>query len=393
MVQHMTVERSGARVGSKALIREMNEAIVLDVVRRRGVTSRADITAVTGLSAATVTGITAQLVGDGLLFETDVLRGTGGRPARLVELGRDAVVAVGVRLSRDAVQASLVNLRGEVIAQRELTLASTDPEVAAQAVVDVVTQLQAERPSARLRGVGIALSGIVDRDRGVVRHSGSLGWHDVAFAELVAARAGVRVAIDSLVNAFATGLLLLDDDLAERDAILVSVGVSIGASILVNGRIHRGFAGAAGGFAHSAPGVRDSSRPCHCGDAGCLETWSSLWGLRAERARGGGAEASLQDPAAEDILVDGGEHLGIAIANAAKMFGPERVVLVLSPELAVRDDAYESAVRRGLQREFAHGETRSPALAVIPADPEVFARGAGYGMIAELFSADRADSH
>ena len=93
-----------ARVGSKALIREINEALVLDVVRRSGTTSRAEITSVTGLSPATVTGISSQLVRDGLLVESDVLRGTGGRPARLIELGRDAIVAAGVRLSPDAVE-------------------------------------------------------------------------------------------------------------------------------------------------------------------------------------------------------------------------------------------------------------------------------------------------
>ena len=390
MVLHAEQERAAARAGSKALIREINEALVLDVVRRRGVTSRAEITAVTGLSPATVTGITGQLVGDRLLIESDVLRGTGGRPARLLELGRDAVVAAGVRLARDSVEATLVDLRGDVIARYRSALSSTDPDVAADAVVAAVAAVRAEKPQSRLRGVSIALSGIVDRARGTVRHSGSLGWRDVPFAALVAQRSGLRVLIDSLVNSFATGLLLLDEQLAHRDALVFNVGISLGVSVLVEGRIHRGFAGSAGGFAHSALGVRDASRPCHCGDVGCLETWSSLWGMSAERERRGLRTSDPVDAGPDDVLQEGGERLGVAVANAAKMFAPERVVLVLAAD--VFDSPFAVSCEDAIEREFLHGETSAPQITFVPADSDVFARGAGYDMITELFAVDGRDA-
>ncbi len=377
-----------ARVGSKALIREINEALVLDVVRRSGTTSRAEITSVTGLSPATVTGITSQLVGDGLLIESEMLRGTGGRPARLIELGRDAVVAAGVRLSPDAVEVALVDLRGDVVSTRTIPLTATDPESAADAVVAVVDAAAAEHPGSALRGISIALSGIVDRARGIVRHSGALGWQDVPFARIVADRSGGRVVIDSLVNSFTAGLVLLDADLAERDVIVVSVGVSLGASMLVHGRIHRGFGGSAGGFAHSSLGDRVGGRPCHCGGSGCLETWSSVWGMQRESERRGGP-ADLAVEAAQDVLAEGGRQLGIALANAGKMFGPERIVLVLSPE--VRVHAFQESCERALVGEYVYGDGTAPGLVTVAADTDVFARGAGYDMITELFTADRAD--
>ncbi|MFS0894269.1 ROK family protein [Microbacterium sp. 179-I 3D3 NHS] len=390
MTHEMAQARPTARVGSKALIREINEALVLDVVRRRGTTSRAEITGVTGLSPATVTGISSRLVRDGLLIESEMLRGTGGRPARLIELGRDAVVAAGVRLSVDAVEVALVDLRGDVVATQRTLLSATDPESAADAVIAAVAAVQAQHPDSSLRGISIALSGIVDRGRGVVRHSGALGWQDVPFARMVVDRSGGRVVVDSLVNGFTAGLVLLDEGLAERDVIVVSVGASLGASILVRGRIHRGFRGAAGGFAHSALGDRTDGRPCHCGGAGCLETWSSAWGMGRELERRGLAP-DLRDPAAREVLEEGGGQLGIAIANAVKMFGPEVVVLVLSPE--VRQAGFEESCRRTLDREYAYGDGATPSFVIVTADSDVFARGAGYDMITELFSADRAESH
>lgn len=385
MVREIMDVRLLARVGSKALIREINEALVLDVVRRRGTTSRAEITSVTGLSPATVTGISSQLVRDGLLIESDVLRGTGGRPARLIELGRDAVVAAGVRLSPDAVEVALVDLRGDVLSTRTTPLTSNDPAAAADAVVAAVSEVAADHPDSVLRGISIALSGIVDRPRGVVRHSGALDWQDVPFAMMVEERSGGRVVIDSLVNSVTTGLVLLDAELAERDVIVVSVGVSLGASLLVRGRIHRGFEGSAGGFAHSALGARAGGRRCHCGGFGCLETWSSLWGMQRELQRRAGTP-DLAPHAAQEVLEEGGRNLGIALANAGKMFGPERIVLVLSAEVDV--PAFRESCGTALVDEYTYGEGAAPGLVTVTADSDVFARGAGYDMITELFTAD-----
>ncbi|MDR2998655.1 MAG: ROK family protein [Microbacterium sp.] len=376
-MERSTLEHATARAGSKALIREINEALVLDVIRRKGVASRAEVTAVTGLSPATVTGITGQLVGAGLLTERDTLRGTGGRPARLLELGTDAVLAAGVRISASAVDVALVNLRGDVVSALSVPVSDTTPEKMADAVAAAIEEAAAGRGDA-LRGASITLSGIVDRRRGVVRHSGALAWQGVAFADLVARNLGRRVTIDNLVNSLATGLLLRGDELAEREVMVFSAGVSLGASMLIRGRIHRGYGGAAGGFAHSAIGLRDSGRPCHCGDDGCLETWSSLWGMRREGERRGEFD--------DAILTEGGARLGAAMANASKMLAPEHVVLALSPD--VQGGAFLDACRVAFTREYRYAESPAPELVAIPADGDVFTRGAGYDMITELFTSE-----
>ena len=68
------------RTGSKDLIREINEALVLDVVRRHESVSRSLIAADTGLSHGTVTGITAKLLQAGILAEAESVRAPwGGR--------------------------------------------------------------------------------------------------------------------------------------------------------------------------------------------------------------------------------------------------------------------------------------------------------------------------
>lgn len=384
-----TTERRGARVGSKALIREMNEALVLDAVRRHGTTSRAEITAGTGLSPATITGITAKLLHDGLLIESDVQHGTGGRPARLLQLGTDAVVAAGVRLTPEGAEGALIDLRGEIIATGRVALSSPQPDVVVETALQVVELVMSGQTSSALRGIAVTLSGVVDNAGGTVRHSGALGWRDIGLARMIADRHGGRVTVDNLVNSLSTGLLLREPALAERDLLVFSVGTSIGASLLMDGRIHRGFRGSAGGFAHTAPGSRDGGRACHCGGIGCLETVSSMWGIRRALEARGLAGSDLAAPAAQDVLEDAAVALGLSIANAAKMFGPEAVILARSAEIGT--PAFDAALRRTYAAEFTFGDAEQPELRVIPADSSVFARGAAYGLIAELFTAGAAE--
>ena len=366
------------RAGSKALIREINEALVLDVVRAHGPVARAAIAAGTGLSPATVTGIAAKLLHDGLLVETPAARGSTGRPARLLELRRDAVLAAGVRLTPTDAYATVVNLRGEVVAERREPAASADPDDVCAAVGRAVRAASAGHRDAALVGVGVAVSGVVDQPGGVVRHSGSLGWADVALRGRLAAEVRAPVAIDSDVNSVASGLLLFEGRLAGRDLLVFSIGASLGASVVVRGRIHRGFAGAAGGFAHWRV-ESGADRACHCGARDCLEAWSSRWGV--DRAQAGGA-------ADDEAVAAAAAKLGAAVANAAKLFGPERVVLAAAHGIPGFADRTEQV----FLSHYEHGDARAPEVEHVAADDLTIARGAACTILARLFTTDLSDA-
>jgi predicted NBD/HSP70 family sugar kinase len=372
------------RAGSKALIREINEALVLDVVRARGPVARALIAAQTGLSAATITGIAGRLLQAGLLVETDVVRGTGGRPARLLELGRAAVFAIGVRLTAREAYVVLVDLSGEIVADHREPLATTAVSDAVAAVVRSVDAVTRQQSGGEVVGVGVAVSGVVDQAGGVVRHSGTLGWENVALRSELARALGARVVLDSHVNAFASAGLLFDGRLEGRDLVVFSFGQSLGASVVVQGRIHRGFSGSAGGFAHwHAAGTGD--RPCHCGADGCLETWGSRWGIERELDRRGASGLDADPAVVGPVLEDAARELGIAVANASKMFGPEGVIIAFAPELDI--PALSAGTVDAYRAEFEHGNTLAPTLDVVVATEAEVAKGAAYEVLSPLFVA------
>lgn len=363
-----------ARAGSKALIREINEALVLDAVRSGGTVSRAAIATRTSLSPATVTGITGALIQRGMLTETDVVRDTGGRPARLLSLGTDTLFAAGVRLGAHDAHIELVDLAGRTVASHREAWEGGSGEDAAAAIDRGLTAIMTGRPGAALLGAGVAVSGLVDHARGRVRHSGALGWTDVPLGDLLSAHRAVPVLVDSYVNAFAwSGILDAGPD--HGDLLVFSVGTSIGAAMILQGRIHRGFGGRSGGFAHWRAG---GDRPCHCGATGCLETWSSRWGMERRLA---------ESDAETTVIADAGLRLGQAMANAVKLVRPERVLLAFAPEMDFAELPRLTAA--AFRADFAH-EQLEPELRTAVADASAVARGAAAEILAGVFTADRA---
>ncbi len=371
------------RAGSKALIREINEALVLDIVRTQSPVSRARITVQTGLSAASVTGITGKLIQSGLLVETEIAPSTGGRPARLLELGREGVFAAGVRLSATEAHAVVVDLRGDVVATHSEPLASTGPDEAAAAVARAVRTASGNLES-RLIGVGVAVSGVVDQASGLVRHSGAMGWADIKFQVLLEEVSGQPVIVDSYVNAYARGLLF-DDVFKGREMLIFSVGTSLGAAVVIEGRIQRGFNGAAGGFAHSraitGPGP---ARPCHCGADDCFETRGSLWGMQRELERSG-QDRGIDPDVDSSLIADAALHLGIGMANTAKVLGPGQVVVGFAPEADL--GTFAEQTRHAFVRQYDHSNTPPPSFDAAIADPVALARGAACSVLAGLFTA------
>ncbi|WP_327635407.1 ROK family transcriptional regulator [Kribbella sp. NBC_00482] len=381
MERSATVRRPAGplvRPGSKTLIREINEALVLDVVRTEGVISRAAVAARTGLSPATVTGIVGRLVEAGYLAETDIVQGARGRPARQLQLGDGRIFAAGVRVARDHLFAVLVDLRGTVVDTQQVELPDTTPSRVGDAVARAISTLGSDREGAELLGVGVAVSGVVDSAGGLVRHSGALGWEGVALGPMIESATGLPTVVDSYVNCLAQGMLLFGREQHGRDLLVFNIGTSLGVSIVVGGRLHRGSEGAAGSFAHARATGPSEGRTCHCGAEDCVEAYSSGWGIARRLAESGTSEAS--------VVPDAAERLGVGIANLAKVVGPAAIVLASAGEM--RDLGLEQLLTTTIRTEYAHHYTPVPDLQTVAASPESVATGAAHASLARLFTAD-----
>ena len=109
-------------LGNRDLIRAINRSAVLNTIKNYGPISRAEIARKTGLSAATITGISTELLQDNLIFEKEEGDSSGGRRPILLALNPRGGFVVGLKLTEENVTGALTDLEATVIAKQTLTL-------------------------------------------------------------------------------------------------------------------------------------------------------------------------------------------------------------------------------------------------------------------------------
>lgn len=346
---------SPVRLAAKATkqdARRRNLELALQSVYRHGVTTRAEISRLTGLSRATVSELVAKLVGTGLVVEMGPGPSSGGKPPMLITLNPRGRDIVALDLSREPFQGALVDLTGGIHHRRRAPRARVRGRRGVDAVIALARSL-AETAAAPVLGIGIGTPGVVDPD-GVVVEAANLEWHGVTLREAVsdALEVPVQVANDAHAAAVAEYGSRHVPNLA-----VVKIGVGIGAGIVVNGRLFRGDRPGAGEIGHVR--VVDDGLACTCGNRGCLETVASVPSIIRTAAERSGADlpdpdtlawelGALEDALGADEVRDAvstaGRHLGAVLANLVAILDVHQIALHV--ELAGAEPLLFEAVRR-----------------------------------------------
>jgi glucokinase len=179
-----------------------------------------------------------------------------------------------------------------------------------------------------IRGVGIAVGGPIDADRGTVSPLHMPGWRDVPLKAMAEEAYRVPAALENDATAAAAGEHRFGAGAGTKHMIYLTLSTGVGGGAVVDGRLLRGTTGNGAELGHVTVDWR--GRPCRgCGRRGCLEAYVSGTSI-AERAR----EAGLDVTSAEEVVDTGGpvweetlEALACGLTSLVNMFEPERVVL------------------------------------------------------------------
>jgi predicted NBD/HSP70 family sugar kinase len=322
------------RTGRAGLPRDLNRIAVLRLIGSSGPIARNVIARQLGLSPATVTSVTRELLERGILREADRVPSRGGRPAVLLELVGGAASAFGVKIAPDHLVGVRVNLDADVLERFEVgfdTGAVDSVERLGEVLELWIGPLDGRPP---LLGVGLGVPGVVDTQRLKV-NAPSVGWRDLALSRILEKRLRVPVLVDNDVNTLAVSERLYGRGQSVESFITVTVGRGVGLGIVAGGDIYRGAGGGAGEFGHVSV-VEDGVR-CSCGKRGCLETVVSDPALVAE-ARSRGVLSRRQGIEKLRWLADSGEEGAVAVfARAGLTLGRAvaGLVNVLSPGLVL----------------------------------------------------------
>lgn len=337
--------RDGKGVRGGAL-RRHNLAAVLAHLHASGAESRAQLAVLTGLNRSTVAGLVAELGKLGLAEEDGLAFTPGpGRPSPIVRAIPGGAVTLAVELTIDSLAVAVFGLGGGVLAERRIvrTREPLQPADAVAQIVELAAPMLRDPYPARLAGIGVAVAGITNRERGEISLGPNLGWSRVPLTRLLtAALADLDLPLTipiRLANEANLGALAEHRRGAGRnvdDLLYVSGEVGIGVGVIANGTPMLGTAGYAGEAGHMLVDPRGTI--CGCGARGC---WETAAGERALLGRAGVApstlghlavdevvrRADLGDAAATKALWETGWWLGVGFGDLVNLFNPQLVVL------------------------------------------------------------------
>ncbi|MFF4268860.1 ROK family protein [Streptomyces sp. NPDC001536] len=317
--------------------RRTSASVVLRSVLEHGPVARSTIARLTGLSPASVTDYCARFTQLGLIREAAMPRRSKGvgRPHVPVDLDSSRFVVGGVHVAVPYTTVALLDLRGRVVASRELKHEGvTEPGRVLARAADGLGALLDAAPGCRPLGVGFAAGGWVDQEAGTVVEHQLLGWRDVPVRELIGARTGLPVHVDGHARALVNAERLFGRARGSRSVLHLFVGNVVDAAFATNDEVHHGPRSQAGAIAHLPLG---GSQRCGCGRVGCLQVELSERTL-CERARAAGVIAGVNpmhlvrgaadgDPVAARLLVERSRMTGRAAGLLLDILNPETVVV------------------------------------------------------------------
>ena len=344
-----------ARAGVGPLIPPLSETLrplrqqVFERIRAAGLVARVQLAKDLGVSPASVTTITSELIEAGLIEEVALPReGDAGRGRPAVALGvrKSAHLVAGMKLSDREHTVVIVDFAGNLIADE--VIARKPGAVAVDEMIGAVEDLL-QRVCAKagvalrdLSAVGIGVPGFVDCAAGMVLWSSTLNERGVPLAEQISHRLGVAVFVDNDANLVAQAELWFGAGRGLSDFAVVTIEHGVGMGFVMNHRVYRGAQGLGMELGHTK--VHLDGALCRCGQRGCLEAYVADYALAREAATAlnrGHIEtqsipalletlfeqAKAGNTTARSIFRRAGRYLAVGLSNVVNLFDPALIIL------------------------------------------------------------------
>ncbi len=256
-------------------VRVSNRAAVLRHLYSHGGLSRKELARRLNLTPATLTNITAGLIGEKVLIEGSPREGgaRSGRKEVVLEIDLKHFRALGVYAAERSMTAFCMDLAGETLFERRhhFDELATGPEMLG-AICDSLEQYLAGLPEGERRrviGLGLALRGLVDPVHGVSIRSFGLWEDNLDVRAIMEARfPGLGIHMNNNVRCIANAQNLLHN--GSRSMLFLKYGPLLGGAFILDGALYCGHNYQAFELAHT---IVDLSGPvCRCGKRGCLES-------------------------------------------------------------------------------------------------------------------------
>jgi glucokinase len=246
---------------------------------------------------------------------------------------------------------ALVGDDGAVL-ERDSGLIGADqpPDDVLARITEVAGDMVSQAGRERVRGLGVAIAGLVKPGTGVLLTSPNLPkWYDTPLKEIWERELGLPAWVGNDANLAALGERRFGAGRKSDDLIYITCSTGVGGGVITGGRLVTGCRGFAGEIGHMTIDIHGPK--CRCGNVGCLEVMASgtaIARMAGERLAAGepssltellkgaadGISAKLVaeaagsgDHLASEVMNTAATNLGVGVVNLVHIFNPEIVII------------------------------------------------------------------
>lgn len=245
-----------------------NKIRIAKFISSKGVTSKAEIANVLGLSMPTTLQNVKELIAEGIAVENGVYESTGGRKAKAISIAPDIGYVIGIDITNHHITIVLVNMKKELL-EIERTRKTFAPDFAyyetlGDLIRDFISKVNVRNE--KILGIGISLPGIVDREQKVLIRSHTLGVSNVSFKSL-----DEFIDFDFALENDANSAAYAELGSETENTIYLSLSNTVGGAIFLHDRLYLGENFKSAEFGHMV--IEKDGKTCYCGKKGCVDAY------------------------------------------------------------------------------------------------------------------------
>lgn len=375
------------QTGDHRLLKNINERLVLNLVRLNRIISSSDLVRITGMQPSTIFNILRDLTENSHVLNLGKGDSTekGGKKPYLWGLNKDAAYAIGIDIEIGQLTTVVLNFSSEIVCKkvRKIETAKTLDELVGQivkAVNEVISEAHVD--SGKILGVGIAVAGIVNSEAGIVVMTDVLPEVNVPFLQAVNKVFEFPVFVENNANASVVGEKWIGVAKDSNNCLNVLIefdkGVSgLGIGFLVNEELYRGSSYSAGEVNIAMPDLHDVllNVRTHLSEGQILKRFDSSpheleIEIMIDAAKNG-------DSVAISFFARLGNQIGKNISRIVAAFNPD--MLILSGDVAEVGDMIVGPVKSVIDMDLL--SVTSEALKIVTSSQGHFSVATGAASI------------
>ncbi len=232
------------RGSNSVQLRHYNERVVLNALRRFGQASKAEIARFAHLTPPAVATIVEALEQGGFVKGGGRRFGGKGQPASMYELSPNGAYSIGLHIGRRALDAVLIDFRGQMQAYETHDHDHPDPVVVRRIANAILQRFRGSlgQEASRLVGIGVSAPYFIggwDRELGFPPQIGA-AWRRIDIASDFLDSGGLPVQVENDASAAAVAELVQGVGTRYEDFLHISLTTFIGAGLVLDGTLQTG---------------------------------------------------------------------------------------------------------------------------------------------------------